>query len=91
MARPKNPDFKTKTEEIREKMEEERQIRMESKKEILEDVDARESFRQYWAVNKKSFNQSKEVEEVVWAHLKAIRHDQPELFEQGVKNFGFKK
>jgi ribosome biogenesis protein Nip4 len=90
MARPKNPDFKTKTEEIREKMDEERQSRME-KQEILEDVDARESFREYWAVNKKSFNQSKEVEEVVWAHLKAIEHDQPELFEIGVGHFGFNK
>ena len=92
MARPKDPNFRTKIEEIREKMDEERQVRMEQNKPAaLEDEEAREAFRNYWALNKVSFNQSKEVEEIVWAHLKSTGHDQPEDFDDGILHFGFKK
>lgn len=92
MARPKNPDIKTKEEQIRERMEEQFQEQQEKKQSlIVEDVDAREAFRQYWALNKQSFKQSNDVEEIVWAHLKSTGHDQPDKFEQGVVHFGFKK
>jgi hypothetical protein len=37
------------------------------------------------------FNKEKEIEEILWAHLKAIGCDSEELFEEGIANFGLKR
>lgn len=51
----------------------------------------RESWRLYWAQNKASYGRGKELEEIIWLHLKAIKMDSPSQFEQGAKHFGLKK
>lgn len=91
MARPKNPELKDKIEEIKEKLEQERQIRVEKIKKPKDNITEREAFKNYWAVSKKSFNRGKDIEDILWSHLKAIKHDKPELFEAGLLNFGLKK
>jgi hypothetical protein len=92
MAKPKTSETKTKADSIREKLEEISEAKQEQRQsQSLDEDDTREAFRKYWALNKQSFKQSKDVEEIVWLHLKAIKHNTPDLFEQGVINFGFKK
>lgn len=51
----------------------------------------REAFRIYWAQERSKYGQSKEIEQVLWIHLKAIKMDTPEKFEEGIKHFGYKK
>jgi hypothetical protein len=49
------------------------------------------AFQEWWAVNRKAYNRAKDLEEVIWAHLKAIGSNSPEKFEDGVAHFGLKK
>jgi len=51
----------------------------------------KEKFRIFWAQEKVKYGRPKELEEILWLHLKAIRHDAPEKFEAGLKHFGLKK
>jgi hypothetical protein len=51
----------------------------------------REEFRKYWALNKAKFGQVKEIEPIIWTHLKAVQMDHPSQFEQGLKHFGLEK
>lgn len=53
-------------------------------------ANAREDFRKYFLKIKKQLNLDKSLEEVIWLHLKAIKHDKKELFEIGIKHFGYK-
>ena len=57
----------------------------------LADHEKREEFRKFWAANRNKFNKPKELEEVLWIHLKAMKLDDPKKFEEGVKHFGLKK
>ena len=61
----------------------------ESKK-AEEKTDERENFRKYFLKLSKKLGLNKSLEEVVWMHLKAIKHDKKELFDKGVKHFGYK-
>lgn len=58
---------------------------------VLSDAQKREAFRVWWAGNKKKYGQSKFLEYALWLHLKSIKMDDPENFEAGIFNFGFKK
>ncbi len=96
MGRKRNPNKKTTEEIVREALDKEQQEFVSSRQSNFEapsnkSSDARESFRAFWAVVKKEYSKPKELEEVLWAHLKAIGYDKPELFEQGLKHFGLKK
>ena len=50
----------------------------------------REEFRKYFLKLNKKLNLNKSLEEVIWIHLKTINHDKKELFDKGVKHFGYK-
>ena len=50
----------------------------------------REDFRQYFVRLSRKLNLDKYLEEVLWLHLKAIKHDKKELFDDGIKHFGYK-
>jgi hypothetical protein len=49
------------------------------------------SFQEWWATQRKSYGKSKDLEDIIWPHLKAIGCDSPEKFEEGVKHFGLSK
>ena len=55
------------------------------------DQEKREAFRLFWAQNRKMYGKSKDLESIIWLHLKAVKMDEPEKFEDGVKHFGLKK
>jgi hypothetical protein len=50
----------------------------------------REEFRKYFLKLNKKLNLNKSLEEVIWIHLKTIKHDKKELFDKGVEHFGYK-
>ncbi len=54
----------------------------------LEDVNYKEEFRKFFIKIKTKNKLDGSLEEVLWLHLKAIKHDKTELFEAGIKNFG---
>lgn len=57
----------------------------------LSNDEKREAFRVFWAQAKSTYRQAKELEQVLWLHLKAINKDHPKDFEAGLENFGLKK
>lgn len=57
----------------------------------LSESQRREEFRKYWAQKKSWFGKGKEIEPIIWTHLKAIGMDHPEKFEDGLKHFGLEK
>jgi hypothetical protein len=54
-------------------------------------ISNREAFKLFWAQEKSKYGKSKDLEEILWCHLKAIKMDHPEKFEDGIAHFGFKK
>ena len=52
--------------------------------------DSREDFRKYFLKLSKKLNIDKSLEFVIWTHLKTIKCDKKELFDKGVKHFGYK-
>jgi len=60
-------------------------------KKDLTDLEKREQFRQFWAREKRKYDQPKSLEPILWAHLKSAKLDSPEKFEDGMKSFGLKK
>lgn len=90
MGRKKNPENKTRIEEIREKLEQSKQTHTPPQLSSQE-LSARDAFSEFWARVRKQYNRPKELEHVVWAHLKSSGHDQPHLFEAGLTHFGLKK
>ena len=48
----------------------------------------RNQFRMWWAEQKYRFGKGKDLEPILWMHLKAIDHTKPEQFEKGLQNFG---
>jgi hypothetical protein len=57
----------------------------------LDEHEKREQFRLYWAENKYKFGKAKDLEEILWVHLKSAKLDDPENFEAGLAHFGLKK
>ena len=51
----------------------------------------REAFRLFWAQEKANYGRDKDLEPVLWVHLKAIKMDSPEKFTAGISHFGLKK
>ncbi len=50
----------------------------------------RNEFRMWWAEQKSRFGMGKDLEPILWMHLKAIGMTSPESFEAGMQNFGLK-
>lgn len=57
----------------------------------ISDKEKRESFKRFWAENKKYYKRASKLEEVIWLHLKAVKMDHPSKFQEGLKHFGLKK
>lgn len=58
----------------------------------LSDAEKREQFRLFWAQEKQKYGKAaKELEQILWVHLKASKLDEPEQFEKGIAHFGLKK
>lgn len=57
----------------------------------LTEEEKKEEFRKFWAGGKRKYGKSKDLEEVIWAHLKSSKMDSPEQFEAGIAHFGLKK
>lgn len=57
----------------------------------LTERERREAFRVFWAKSKRQYGKAKDLEQILWVHLKAVKMDQPEKFEAGLKHFGLKK
>lgn len=57
----------------------------------LTEEDVKEKFRVFWAQEKHKYGKSKDMEEILWKHLKAAKMDAPEKFEDGLAHFGLKK
>lgn len=57
----------------------------------LTEKEKREQFRVFWAKSKRKYGKDKDLEEIIWLHLKSSKMDEPEKFEDGLKHFGLKK
>ena len=57
---------------------------------VEEKCDSREDFRKYFLTISKKLKLNKSLEEVIWIHLKTIKCNKKELFEKGIKHFGYK-
>ena len=57
----------------------------------LTDEEKREEFRIFWAQAKSQYGKGRNLEEVLWLHLKAMKMDKPEQFEDGLNHFGLTK
>jgi hypothetical protein len=93
MSEGKEEKTTKKVETDKEKIEKARKKRLALAKQSVpaqEQTDSREEFRKYFLKLKKSLNLEKYLEEVIWAHLKAIKHDKKELFDKGIQHFGYK-
>ena len=58
---------------------------------VLSESERRSKFKLFWTESRKRFGKPKELESILWIHLKATGHDQPEKFEDGLKHFGLKR
>lgn len=57
----------------------------------LTEEEKREEFRKFWATQKSKYGKSRDLEEILWLHLKAVKKASPESFEEGLAHFGLKK
>jgi hypothetical protein len=60
-------------------------------KKILSSQEKREAFRLFWALQKAKYGKKKDLESILWLHLKSSKLDEPEQFEDGLRHFGLKK
>jgi hypothetical protein len=58
---------------------------------VMNEFQKREAFRIFWASNKAKYGRSKALEKALWLHLKTIKMDNPEQFQDGLFNFGLTK
>lgn len=58
---------------------------------VLEEHEKREQFRIFWAENKYKYGKAKDLEPILWEHLKASKLNDPENFDKGLEHFGLKK
>jgi hypothetical protein len=95
-------DYKRKIEETVQIVETVKEITVEEAKALraskhaalpkkLSDLEKREEFRLFWAEAKSKYGRPKEMESVLWVHLKAINMDNKKDFEAGLENFGLKE
>jgi len=61
------------------------------KNRVLSEGEKREEFRVFWAKERRTYGETKNLEEILWVHLKASKLSDPEQFENGLKHFGLKK
>lgn len=61
------------------------------KSKALNEEEKREAFRVFWAKERNKYGKSKDLEEILWLHLKAIKMDAPEQFVNGLDHFGLRK
>jgi hypothetical protein len=90
MGRKRNPENKTRVEDIREKLEQSKQ-NYAAPQISSNELTARDAFSEFWSRVRKEYNRPRELEPIIWAHLKSSGHDQPQLFEEGLTHFGLKK
>lgn len=57
----------------------------------LSEQEKREQFRLFWAENKYKYGKAKDLEDILWMHIKAVKLNAPEQFEDGLVHFGLKK
>ena len=57
----------------------------------LSDEEKREQFRLFWAQEKHKYGKSKDLETILWLHLKSIKMDEPEKFNDAIRHFGLKE
>ena len=57
----------------------------------LDEHEKREQFRLFWAENKYKYGKAKDLEPILWEHLKSAKLDDPKNFEAGIAHFGLKK
>jgi len=50
----------------------------------------RDEFKKFWSEKRTEYKRSKELEDIIWLHLKAIGKTKPEEFEEGIRHFGLK-
>lgn len=85
-------EWKNKSEEM--SLEEAKAYRASLYKEVpktLSEEEKREQFRIFWASEKSKYGKTKDLEQIIWLHLKATKMDEPEKFENGLQSFGLKK
>ncbi len=58
---------------------------------VLSEQERKEQFRVFWAKNRTKYGKDKDLESVLWIHLKSAKLDDPKQFEEGLKHFGLKK
>ena len=58
---------------------------------VLSAEEKRDEFRKFWAQEKYKYGKSKDLEPILWLHLKATKQDEPAKFEDGIAHFGLKK
>ena len=82
MARNKeeSQDHMKKAEELRASMIKEKKVKA---------VEPKEAFRKYFIRIKDKLKLNPSMEQVLWKHLVATKNNKPELFENGIKNFGY--
>jgi hypothetical protein len=51
----------------------------------------REFFRLFWAKERHKYGKEKDLEQIIWLHLKSSKLDDPEKFESGLAHFGLVK
>lgn len=94
MGRKKDPNKKTRIEEIRDNLSRSDQAFKDSQRKLVveePEADCRESFRAFWAIARKEYKKPRELEDILWAHLRSAGFDRPDLFEKGIEHFGLKK
>lgn len=87
-------DLKEKGEEMKEmSLEEAKKWRASLAKPepALKEEQIREAWRLYWAQEKSKWANSKDLEHILWLHLKAVSMAVPARFEEGIKHFGLKR
>lgn len=81
--------------DVQAKMDEARKARLEIAAKRAARTGKKEDnyskFQEWWAAERRAYGRDKDLEEILWPHLKAIGHDSPEKFEAGVQHFGLKK
>lgn len=59
-------------------------------KQIKEEEQIREEFRKYFIKLSRKLKLDSSLEDVIWLHFKAAGFASEELFDKGIKNFGYK-
>jgi len=57
----------------------------------LSEAARQHQFKLFWTQNRKKYGKPKDLEPILWIHLKATGNDQPDKFEDGMAHFGLKK